>query len=721
MIETTAAPYTITRPTRQALDDIPADLSRAHQWVAWKSVWNPERNKYDKLPISPETGRMASSTNSATWGSLRDAYKRAEVDDLAGVGFVLSGDDDFAGVDLDHVRDRETGEIAPWALEMARRISSYTEVSPSGTGLRVFVRAKLPAGRRKAGDIEMYDAGRFLTVTGDYLPETPPFVEKRQQAIEELHAQVFKTGALVAPEPEPAPAPDPHRGIRITRSEMDELSDAQLIERARTAKNGAKFSRLWEGELNGYNSHSEADLALCSHLAFWADRDSVRVDALFRQSGLYRPKWDEMRGELTYGERTVAKSLERLANSDDLLDEVGEPDPVEPDKAAPPPAEDAPKTRPAKWMTTAEYIALFESWGYALAINDADDRILCNEKPLTDTTEAVMLSAVRDYGIQRKRGINVAHAREALQVIANRNRFHPVKRYLESLTWDGLDHIAHLSKHVTEKEPGTFRRWFEHWLVGAVARVYEPWQTPVLVLEGGQELGKSYLANWLCPDDSMFYAGSVAPDDRDCRIRRMSVWIWEIEELGATTRRQDQEALKAFITSTMIQDRRPYGHYDVLKPALTSFIGTLNNDAGFLMDRTGNRRFLVAPLEKIDWAYSRDVDKDGLWAQALETYRSGNDWKLTDEDRKERDAQNDNYMVDDPVEVRLEALYKATGKPTDFIATDTIMASLHSDGFGYSRGLTMSVASVLKSWGCEAARVRVDGEKARGYRGISMR
>jgi predicted P-loop ATPase len=333
-----------------------------------------------------------------------------------------------------------------------------------------------------------------------------------------------------------------------------------------------------------------------------------------------------------------------------------------------------------------------------------------------------MVAAVRDYGIQRERGINVAHAREALQVIANRNRYHPVKRYLEALHWDGQDYIAGLSEYVTEKDPGTFRKWFAHWLTGAVARVYEPWQTPVLVLEGGQELGKSFFCQWLCPEPSLFYAGSVCPDDRDSRIRRMSVWIWEIEELGATTRRQDQEALKAFITSTMIQDRRPYGHYDVLKPALTSFIGTLNNDAGFLMDRTGNRRFLVTPLEKIDWSYARDISRDGLWAQAMEIYRSGNDWKLTDEDRKERDAQNDNYMVDDPVEVRLEALYQATGKPTDFIATDTILASLHSDGFGYSRGLAMSVASVLKSWGCEAARVRTEGGPAeRGYRGIAIK
>jgi putative DNA primase/helicase len=84
--------------------------------------------------------------------------------------------------------------------------------------------------------------------------------------------------------------------------------DRELLERAFTAKNGTEFTRLWNGDTSGQTSHSEADLALCSHLAYWTGGDAARIDSLFRRSGLYRNKWDERRGDQTYGERTIGKA-----------------------------------------------------------------------------------------------------------------------------------------------------------------------------------------------------------------------------------------------------------------------------------------------------------------------------------------------------------------------------------------------------------------------------
>src|SRR5262245_2703110 len=82
------------------------------------------------------------------------------------------------------------------------------------------------------------------------------------------------------------------------------LDDGALIERARRARNGARFVALWAGDVSAYGSQSEADLALCNLLAFWTGGDAARVDRLFRVSGLYRSKWDATRGEQTYGQRT---------------------------------------------------------------------------------------------------------------------------------------------------------------------------------------------------------------------------------------------------------------------------------------------------------------------------------------------------------------------------------------------------------------------------------
>lgn len=85
--------------------------------------------------------------------------------------------------------------------------------------------------------------------------------------------------------------------------------DATVVRLAGKAKNGEKFKRLFSGDAAGYESASEADLALCNLLAFWVGRDTGRIDGLFRQSGLYRDKWDEQRGERTYGEETIRRAI----------------------------------------------------------------------------------------------------------------------------------------------------------------------------------------------------------------------------------------------------------------------------------------------------------------------------------------------------------------------------------------------------------------------------
>lgn len=105
------------------------------------------------------------------------------------------------------------------------------------------------------------------------------------------------------PEPE-AIAPRP-----VTRQALP-LSDHELLDRARTAANGAKFWRLWQGDTSWYGGdRSRADLALVALLLWWTGGDVPRTDSLFRRSGLMRRKWDEHRGASTYGQRTIAHTL----------------------------------------------------------------------------------------------------------------------------------------------------------------------------------------------------------------------------------------------------------------------------------------------------------------------------------------------------------------------------------------------------------------------------
>ena len=136
-------------------------------------------------------------------------------------------------MDLDHCRNAETGEVEPWATEIVEELDSYTEVSPSGDGLHIIIQGKLPSGRRRKGNIEMYDSVRYFTMTGDHVAGTPATVEERDALLKQLHVDVFSD----------APAP--------TTMAKTSITDTMLIKQALGAKNGAKFQALWAGGLLG--------------------------------------------------------------------------------------------------------------------------------------------------------------------------------------------------------------------------------------------------------------------------------------------------------------------------------------------------------------------------------------------------------------------------------------------------------------------------------------
>lgn len=228
----------------QALDldrvvqETPACLRRLPQWVCWKYVQRD--GKWTKYPVAPATGGMADSTDRSTWGTFDEAITACrQSGDLAGVGFVFSADDPFCGVDLDDSLDPDTGLPKPWAQEIIGRLASYTEVSPSGEGVKVFLRASKPGTRcRKAyhdGEVEMYDQGRFFTVTGRRLPESPANVDERQAPLEAVYQQVFGEDASGA---SPPAIPEPSGNGHL------HLDDEILRLATRQRRSGEKFSAL---------------------------------------------------------------------------------------------------------------------------------------------------------------------------------------------------------------------------------------------------------------------------------------------------------------------------------------------------------------------------------------------------------------------------------------------------------------------------------------------
>ena len=286
-------PYPILKPCFALM---PAELKEYCQWVLWKGVWVAEKGKYTK-PLFQVNGHHARSNDPSTWTSFDAARKAYGRGDFSGVGFVVTDEDPFAGVDLDHCVNRETGAIESWANRLVGFFDSYAEISPSGEGIRIFVRGKLPPGGRKRDNVEAYDSGRYLTVTGHCFNDGMP-VMPRQSQLEAFHAKFF-------PQEEEPPPPPP-------KVEID-LSDDQVMQRALESKQGEKLRRLMQGDFSGFPSQSEADFALCSILSFWYQGDAGKVDAVFRQSGLFRPKWDirHFSNGLTYGQATINGAISK--------------------------------------------------------------------------------------------------------------------------------------------------------------------------------------------------------------------------------------------------------------------------------------------------------------------------------------------------------------------------------------------------------------------------
>ncbi|MEJ7790784.1 MAG: hypothetical protein WKF65_02290 [Gaiellaceae bacterium] len=276
------------------LDAVPVELRTLSRWVVWRLE---ERDgKATKVPYrADDPAARASSTDPNTWGPFETAVAVVEAGRADGLGFVLG--DGIVGVDLDDILD-EAGEIrADFPVERIGSwlvaLNGYVEVSPSRRGLHVIGTGALPDwSRNRKGPVEVYAASRYLTITAQPFEGLGRFGELQ-------HLPQFLEAAGLR-------KPELLNGTAVQAVPVD-LGDRELLDKAMSARNGAKFERLWNGDTAGHGGDdSVADLALCSLLAYWTGRDPDRIDSMFRSSGLYREKWERQ----DYRERTIGKAIE---------------------------------------------------------------------------------------------------------------------------------------------------------------------------------------------------------------------------------------------------------------------------------------------------------------------------------------------------------------------------------------------------------------------------
>jgi hypothetical protein len=271
--------------------------------VCWR---REERNgKTTKLPVCAANGRMAKSTDPATWATFEEAVAAVGRWRCDGVGFVFGPDRAYTGLDLDHVIEGGVLDSAyRWVVEEA---GTYTEVSPSGDGLHLIFRGAKPQGaeRSRKGQpggrvVEMYDHDRYFTVTGNVF-EGHGAVSANPDVVE----RAYRTWI----EPE-ARSAQPRLDDAVREAAPGDMGDDELVERMFASRSGDDIRALLAGDRSAQGGdHSAADMALCSHLAFWCAGDAARMDRIFRASGLMRDKWDSRRGGTTYGAQTIERAI----------------------------------------------------------------------------------------------------------------------------------------------------------------------------------------------------------------------------------------------------------------------------------------------------------------------------------------------------------------------------------------------------------------------------
>ena len=178
---------TVDTGPMSALDE----LRQHRQWVCWALETRPGATKPTKPPKSPHTGFGASHAKPSDWGTYEQAEAMAARRKFAGVGFILSETDDYTGVDLDRCRDPESGKLDQWADDIVSLGETYWEVSPSGTGLRAFVRGKIEKTVKcDTAHVEVYRSLRYLTFTGDHIDGTPEDIREAPTTLEWLMDRV---------------------------------------------------------------------------------------------------------------------------------------------------------------------------------------------------------------------------------------------------------------------------------------------------------------------------------------------------------------------------------------------------------------------------------------------------------------------------------------------------------------------------------------------------
>lgn len=677
------------------------ELKQLPVWVCWKR--KEVNGKTTKVPVNPH-GVPAKSNDSNTWVSFSEASLASAKYD--GIGFMFANG--ICGIDIDKC---DTPESQARAKEIINLMNTYTEYSPSGTGYHLIFRcdlSKLPQNSGKLhpdyyyknphNGVECYFSGftnRYFTYTGENVNDWG-IEDRTTQIIEFLNKYMRKEKQVYSPVLTQKEKPP----VRASTEEVREIT-IDILSIARNAKNGKDFMQLFDvGNTDKYNNdHSSADLALCRYLAFYSGGNAEEVDRLFRQSKLYRQKWERK----DYRDGTINLAI---ANCDGQF-------------YTPPNRPGRPSTRK---KDTREIFSIDGLDGYLQATGRGIRYDVIAKKVITSglgdeyadgSANDILPVKVYDELKEVFKKCWKSDVQDFCGVIIAKNHFNPVINMLKAVKWDGRDRLQDVCEILGIAQDAFSVTLVYKWLWQCVSMAYNTFKGAygsdgVLVLTGEQGIGKTSFFRKL-GGDYFHESGFLDFRDKDSLIRATSAWVTELGEIE-TTFRSDIERLKGFITQPIDRYRKPYGRADVEIERHTSFCATANSRE-FLIDPSGNRRFWTVPVTQIDMDKLDELDVPQLWAE-FDVIAKGNrqGFRLTRDEHaqlKERNAPHEKLLKSE-AECR-DIMAQASDFDYRYV-TVTQFKDCHDTLRSYS---VDAIGKALSKMGIEPERLRDNGPQKR--------
>ncbi len=694
-------------------------------WTNW--VWHTTKDgKKTKKPLS-----KVNEPN--TWITYAEAENNAEWDESKGTGIIFAKNRSglaLCGIDID-VHHVETNPLSAEILAMFN--DTYIERSPSGKGYHIIFFAlldKLPTEqeykelykqKNSELDVECYISGmtnRYFTFTGNQTSENSYVTDKTDTLLEFLDKYMKKSPAVNS------------KQLKLTEGEEDNIAiDVyQRLEIALNATNGALFSSLYSGDTSAYKSTSEAVQALMNMLVFYfGDGGTELVKEVYMRSGMATGKWAERDSIIN---STISNAFQRVSK-----------------RYTPPKArhqngksknkltegEDNSSSDKKKQIITYELFAEFlEKHGYSIRYNQinhnfeffgfADNE---SKEHLAENVPTILYDQLKLIYTHVSKQIIIDY----ITHYATLHKYNPVLNAIQSVKWDGIDRVGQIYdifKIPIDTEEGLYSRIFIlKWLKQCVCGLFNDIDNPfsldiILVFQGKQGVGKTRFFEMLALNSKFFGEGiCLDPRDKDSIIQATSKWIGELGELGSTMKK-DMDSVKAFLTKSTDEYRTPYGKASLHYPRMTSFVGTVN-DEQFLIDQTGNRRFVTIPLAPnlvIDYnTQIKPFNALQLWTQIYELVKNKDKascFRLDDNEKQYLEKRNSAFVKPMKSECEvLDILEEQQTQEQGYICTFkemTVLQFIQLHNLKYDASV---VGKVLSKYGYESKKKKINGTVSR--------